>query len=226
MRIAILGGTGDLGAGLAIRWVRKHDIIIGSRDEEKAIKEAKEYASKAILAYQTDVKGTIIGRKNQDAVKEAEVIVISIPAQFLSEFLSVIKSYVNKDALIISPIVPIIKKDSKFIYDPSIISSNAKSAGEVIAKILDTDKVISSFHTIPAKKLADPYSILNYDLLFCTNNKDSINTFINLVKDLDEHLNPIYVGDLELSYLIESITVTILNVSLNTRKWNLSIKFI
>jgi NADPH-dependent F420 reductase len=226
MKIAILGGTGDFGEGLAIRWARKHEVIIGSRDEEKAINEAKNYASKAILAYQEDVKGKLIGMKNEDAVKEADAIVISIPSQFLVDFLKKIKENINKNAIIISPVVPIAKKDSKFIYDPSLISPTAKSAGEEITKILETNKVVSALHTIPAKKLADPYSILNYDLPYCSSDKNSIETFLTLAKDLDEHLNPLYVGDIELSYLIESITVTILNISLNTRKWNLSIKFV
>ncbi|HLI46930.1 MAG TPA: NAD(P)-binding domain-containing protein, partial [Geobacterales bacterium] len=87
MKIAILGGTGDLGTGLAIRWARKHEVIIGSRDEQKAVNEAKDYASKAILAYQTELKGTIKGMKNEDAAKEADVVVIAIPAQYLIDFL-------------------------------------------------------------------------------------------------------------------------------------------
>ncbi len=225
MKIAILGGTGDLGTGLAIRWARKHEVIIGSRDEQKAVNEAKDYASKAILAYQTELKGTIKGMKNEDAAKEADVVVIAIPAQYLIDFLKNIGDYINKEALIISPIVPINKKDGKFIYDPTIIAPNARSAGEVIARTLK-NRVVSSFHTLPAKKLADPYSMLNYDLLYCSSDKSATDIFTNLATDLDERLNPLYVGDIELSYLLESITVTILNISLNTKRWNLSIKFI
>src|SRR5579885_2023402 len=97
--------------------------------------------------------------KNEDAAKEADVVVIAIPAQYLIDFLKNIGDYINKEALIISPIVPINKKDGKFIYDPTIIAPNARSAGEVIARTLK-NRVVSSFHTLPAKKLADPYSML------------------------------------------------------------------
>ncbi len=226
MKIAILGGTGDLGIGLAIRLSRYHDVIIGSRDKEKAINQAKEYASKAILAYQNEVKGRIEGMKNEEAVKEADAIILSIPPNAVYEFLEKIKGEINKEAVIISPIVPVSKQDRKFVYNPSLIRPGAKSAAEEISKILNTNKVVSSFHTIPAKKLADPYAILNYDLLYCANNQNSIEKFLEITKHIDQHLNPLYVGDLGLSDLIESITVTILNISLNTRKWNLSIKFI
>ncbi len=226
MKIAILGGTGDLGVGLAIRLSRYHDVIIGSRDKEKAINQAKEYASKAILAYQTEVKGSIIGMKNEEAVKEADVIILSIPPNAVYEFLEKIKGEINREAVIISPIVPVSKPNRKFIYDPSLIRPGARSAGEEISKILNTDKVVSSLHNIPAKKLADPYAILNYDLLYCANDKNSIEKFLEIVKHIDQNLNPLYVGDLELSYLLESITVTILNIALNMRKYNLSIKFI
>ncbi|HLI45791.1 MAG TPA: hypothetical protein VKU94_01195, partial [Geobacterales bacterium] len=61
---------------------------------------------------------------------------------------------------------------------------------------------------------------------YCSSDKSATDIFTNLATDLDERLNPLYVGDIELSYLLESITVTILNISLNTKRWNLSIKFI
>lgn len=226
MKISILGGTGDLGEGLAIRWARKHEVIIGSRDLERAKNVAKEYAVKAASAYLSDLKGSIIGMENSEAAREAEVIVLSIPPNFIYEFLIKNKESFNKEALIISPIVPVTKKDGKFLYDPSLIRLGARSAAEEVSKILESKKVVSSFHTIPAKKLADPYAMLKYDLLYCAEEKDAIDKFLVLVKDLDNNLNPLYVGDLELSYLIESITATILNVSLNSKKWNLSIKFV
>jgi len=47
MRIAILGGTGDLGKGLALRWAKSHEIIIGSRNAEKAARLAGGYEREA-----------------------------------------------------------------------------------------------------------------------------------------------------------------------------------
>ena len=81
-------------------------------------------------------------------------------------------------------------------------------------------------HTIPAKKLADPYHRLNYDVPFCTDNKNIVDQFVKLIKDLSIHLNPLYVGGLDLASLVESLTLTILNISINSKIWNLSIKFV
>jgi predicted dinucleotide-binding enzyme len=47
-----------------------------------------------------------------------------------------------------------------------------------------------------------------------------------LIKDLSIHLNPLYVGGLDLASLVESLTLTILNISINSKIWNLSIKFV
>jgi NADPH-dependent F420 reductase len=226
MRISILGGTGEFGEGLAIRWSRAHEVIIGSRFKEKAEKEAKEYAIKAASAYLEDMKGNIIGMENSQAASIADVIVLTIPAQYLYNFLETLKDKINKDAMIISPVVPITKKDLKFFYDPAIIKQGATSAAEEIAKILQTDKVIAALHTIPAKKIADPYHRLNYDVPFCTDNKNIIDQFVKLIKDLSIHLNPLYVGGLDLASLVESLTLTILNISINSKIWNLSIKFV
>ncbi|MFP3190661.1 MAG: NADPH-dependent F420 reductase [Thermoproteota archaeon] len=226
MKIALLGGTGDLGTGLAIRWGRYHEVIVGSRFEEKAKADAQEYALKAASSYLEEVKGKIIGMKNEDAVKYADVIVICIPAIYINDTLNSIKNNFDPNKLVISPVVPLRKANRHFVYDPSIVTKNAKSAAEAIANILKAENIVSALHTIPANKLADPYSRLNYDVPFCASNENSKNLFVQLAKDLSPHLNCLHVGGIELSSLIESITVTIINISINTRKWNLAIKFV
>lgn len=226
MKIALLGGTGDLGTGLAIRWGRYHEVIVGSRFEEKAKADAEEYALKAASSYLEEVKGKIIGMKNEDAVKYADVIVICIPANYVSDTLNSLKSYFDSKKLVISPVVPLRKINMHFIYDPSIVMKGFSSATEAIANILKAENIVSALHSIPAKKLADPYSRLNYDVPFCASNDYSKDLFLQLAKDLSPHLNCLYVGGINLANLIESITATILNISINTRKWNLAIKFV
>src|SRR5215467_11040498 len=77
MNIAILGGTGKEGAGLATRWALVgHSIIIGSRDAERAKTKAAE------LREQTQ-KLTIIGEPNAEAARLGSVVVIALPAQGL-----------------------------------------------------------------------------------------------------------------------------------------------
>ena len=61
MKIGIIGGTGGMGKGFALRWCKKHEIIIGSRDAERAITAANEYLSLAKDSYE-NINGTISGR--------------------------------------------------------------------------------------------------------------------------------------------------------------------
>lgn len=58
-KIALLGGTGDMGEGLALRWVKNHEIIIGSREAQKGTRVAGEYLAKARAFYGDAMKGTI-----------------------------------------------------------------------------------------------------------------------------------------------------------------------
>jgi len=78
MKIDIIGGTGGMGKGFALRWCKKHEIIIGSRDAERAITAANEYLSLAKDAY-GNINGTISGKDNLSVAKESDVLVLSIP---------------------------------------------------------------------------------------------------------------------------------------------------
>ena len=58
MKIGIIGGTGGMGKGFALRWCENHDVIIGSREASKAEEAAKEYSSLAQTLY-SSIKGKI-----------------------------------------------------------------------------------------------------------------------------------------------------------------------
>ena len=63
MKIGIIGGTGGMGKGFALRWCVNHDILIGSRDATRAIQAALEYSNNATELYGS-IKGKIIGNDN------------------------------------------------------------------------------------------------------------------------------------------------------------------
>ena len=78
MNIGIIGGTGGMGKGFAFRWCKNHDIIIGSRDAERAASTATEYTSQANEAYDK-INGTITGKDNLSVARESQILVLSIP---------------------------------------------------------------------------------------------------------------------------------------------------
>ena len=119
MKIGIIGGTGGMGKGFALRWCKKHEVIIGSRDAERAITAAKEYLSLAadVLlkndAYR-NINGTITGKDNISVAKESDVLVLSIPYENIDATCSQLLSEINDQCVVISPIVPMTKTDVGF----------------------------------------------------------------------------------------------------------------
>src|SRR5437867_10549733 len=87
MKIGIIGGTGGMGKGFALRWCRNHDILIGSRDAARANEAAQEYFTLASQQFGT-VKGKIAGKDNLCVAKESDVLVLSIPYENIDSICS------------------------------------------------------------------------------------------------------------------------------------------
>jgi len=225
MRISILGGTGDLGKGLALRWVKNHDIIVGSRVKDKAVKVVEEYLNIAKDHYGENISGKMVGEDNFTAVKEGEVIVPCISHEYIIDFAKSIKPLIREDQIIISPITILEKKDKNFYYNPIIYEGKSFSATQLLREILKTNKVIAAFQTISAKKLSDLKLELNYDVLLCGDDKDSIEKVRSLVEEI-KNLKTYYVGDLSLSSLVEAQTALLLNLSIRNKIKEPSIKII
>ena len=77
LKIGIIGGTGGMGKGFAIRWCINHDILVGSRDASRAASSAEEYTKIAKEAY-GQINGTISGNDNSSVAKESDVLILSI----------------------------------------------------------------------------------------------------------------------------------------------------
>ena len=80
MQIALLGGTGDIGEGLALRIARDtdNDVLVGSREAEKAAAKAEEYTDKL-------PDTTVEGLENPAAAARADIAVAAVPAYHLSD---------------------------------------------------------------------------------------------------------------------------------------------
>jgi len=113
MKIGIIGGTGGMGKGFALRFCKKHQVIIGSRDAERAKTAANEYSGLAKDAY-GNINGTITGKDNLSVANESEVLILSIPYENIDTTCSELLSTINDDCIVISPIVPMTKTDVGF----------------------------------------------------------------------------------------------------------------
>ena len=216
MRIGIIGGTGNMGRGLTLRWVLKHDINMGSRKLEKARRIAKEMNDLARGFYQAEMQGSITGMVNTDAVKESEVVVVTLPPKATVPTLMKLKEHITPKHIIVSTVVPMTRRESLFYFTPLTEEEDvykAKSAAEVIQEIIKPAPVISAFQTVPAAYLNNIDAILNLDVLIAGGDDLAIAIVSKLVRAIP-NLRPLRVGPLENSKWVESITPLLLNAAI------------
>ena len=161
---------------------------------------------------------TITGRVNPDAVDRADVVVLSVPYEHVSSIIETIKPYL-KDQIIISIVVPM-KKNGHFLYAPP---ESGCAAMEIQGLLPESVKLVSAFHNVSAKKLADINNKMDMDVFICGDHEEANNVVSDLVKDISG-LNPMMAGPLEVSCMVESITPLLVNLAKFTKKKHLGIK--
>jgi NADPH-dependent F420 reductase len=202
MKIAIVGGTGDMGMGFSIRWARNHEIIIGSRHSEKGEIGAEEV--KHILGDNVNVHGT----DNASAIESGNVVVLCMPYEHIVAVTSDMKnSYSNQ--IVISPIVPMIYNGRYFEF---IRPKEGSAASQVKSMLPEGTKIVSAFHTISAAALKKMNKQLQGDVLICGNDKDSKEVVMSLALEIG-NLRPLDVGPLDTSHQLESFIPLLLNVA-------------
>ena len=223
MKVGIIGGTGGMGKGFAIRWSQKHQVIIGSRDAARASTAAEEYTNLAKEAF-GEINGSIAGTDNVSVAKESDVLILSIPYTNIDSVCSGILPETKDSCVVISPIVPMIKTDVGFEFIP--IKENKPYSYQLVSKyIKDKSKLVSAFHVISEKKLVNPTLELDYDIFVCGDDKESVEIVNNLINEI-KGLRPIYLGPGELSYMAEIATPLLLNAMIRNKIKNPGIKII
>ena len=223
MKIGIVGGTGGMGKGFALRWCKNHDILIGSRDAARAVNSAQEYTNLAKEIY-GQVTGSIIGNDNASIAKESDVLILSIQYEHIDSVCSELLPQLKNSCIVISPIVPMTKTDLGFEFIP--IKENKPFSYQLVVKYMkDKSKLVSAFHVISEKKLANPTLALDYDIFVCGDDKDSVDVVNGLINEI-EGLRPIYLGPGALSYLTEITTPLLLNAMIRNKLKNPGIKIV
>ena len=223
MKIGIIGGTGGMGKGFALRWSKNHEVIIGSRDAERASSSATEYTNLAKEAY-GEINGKITGNDNISVAKESQILILSIPYENIDSICSQILPEINDSCIVISPIVPMTKTDVGF--ECVAIKENKPFSHQTVEKHMkDKTKLVSAFHVISEKKLVNPTLSLDYDIFVAGDNKESVQVVNDLINEI-EGLRPIYLGPGALAYLVEMSTPLLLNAMIRNKMKNPGIKII
>jgi NADPH-dependent F420 reductase len=202
MKIALVGGTGDIGMGFAMRWGQKHEIIIGSRSAEKA----KESAT--LFKEQLGAAGNIQGNDNASAIASADAVVLCVPYEHLAYVTSGLRGSYNSQ-LVISPVVPMTYNGKFFQYQPPSEGSAAMQARSLLPPDV---KVVSAFHTICAAALQDIDRVMKADVFICGDDAQSVEITAQLAEEI-KSLRPLIAGPLAASSMTESLTPFLLNVA-------------
>lgn len=218
MKIAILGGTGSIGKGLALRWSIKHEIVVCSRELDKAIKAAGECST--LLSDKGLFCSGISGSTNETGIKDVEVVVLSVPYQGIVPLLKTLTPCFS-DQIVISLVVPM-KKNRWFEYTPPKQGSAALEIQEALPKSV---KVVSAYHNVPAKKLANLEIALDYDVVVCGDDDGVKGTVMELTREIN-NLRPLDGGGLASSYMIESLTPFLINLAIRNGLSDLGVKFV
>ena len=210
MNIAILGGTGKEGAGLASRWALVgHSIIIGSRDRERAKTKANE------LREHTH-KVPIIGESNAEAARLGTVIVVALPAQGLEATLPEVREG-SRGKVVISTVVPLTFGGPRLYTPPP-----AGSSAEQVQALLPDAKVVAAFHHIAAHELSETDRPIECDLLLCGADAVAKETVAELARSMG--LRPIDVGALSNAGPLEGITAVLATINRRYKLKNSGIK--
>jgi len=211
MRIGILGGTGKEGAGLGVRWAQAgHEIVIGSRDAERARGKAAELAAQAPGA-------RISGMSNRDAAAAAEVVVLALPANGLGATLPEVRDGC-RGKTVVSTVVPLTFGGGRLFTPPSQ-GSSAEEAQEILGP---EAKVVASFHHIAAHELSATDHAIECDLLMCGGDAASKATVTELGTSIG--LRAVDVGSLTNAGPLEGITAVLATVNRRYKLKNSGIK--
>lgn len=223
MKIGIIGGTGGMGKGFALRWCLKHDVLVGSRDSKRASDAAAEYVVSAKEAYGA-MGGTISGTDNVSVAQQSDVLILAIPYENIDAICSELLGKIKDSCTVISPIVPMTKTETGFEFIP--IKEGKQFAHQMVQKHMkNKSKLVSAFHVISEKKLVDPKLTLDYDIFVCGDDKESLDVVNGLISEISG-LRAIFLGSDALAYLAEMSTPLLLNAMIKNKMKNPGIKII
>ncbi|MGD2247173.1 MAG: NADPH-dependent F420 reductase [Candidatus Methanofastidiosia archaeon] len=206
-KIAIIGGTGDLGYGLALRWAQAgRDIIIGSRKEEKALKAVEEI--KKDLGDDAPVQGM----GNEEATKHAQIIVMSVPFQFLVPTMRQIRDALEEGDIIISVIVPLAVEIGGF-SPTQVVTPWQGSAAELIKSLTPPGvHVVSAFQNMSAYRLRDTENPVECDAI--VSGPKSARKEVMKLSELIPGVRGIDGGRLDYARLVEPITALLIGINI------------
>jgi NADPH-dependent F420 reductase len=199
-KIAILGGTGKEGKGLAFRWaLAGHDVVIGSRQLEKA--QAAVEDVKMLLPQGVGIQAAL----NEIAAQSQEIIVLTVPYAVHQTMIEAIKPYIS-GKIFIDVTVPLVPPKVTRVQIPAAGSA----AMEAVTILGDTVRVVSAFQNISYERLLNNQEI-DCDVLVTGTDKETRDIVIGLVQDAG--MKGWDAGPIENSIVAEGLTSILIHLN-------------
>ena len=210
MQLGIVGGTGKLGSGLALRWARAgHTIALGSRDAAKARAHAEALAAKGYA---------VLGGDNAWAAREGEVVVLTVPYDAHREtLLSIVDAAAGK--VLVDTTVPLKPPKVSRVHLPT----GQAAALEAQALVGASTPIVAALHHVSAVHLADPDHALECDVLVASDDAAARATVIGLIHDLG--MRGLDAGPLVNAIALESLTPVLIHLNRTYKSQGAGIAF-
>jgi NADPH-dependent F420 reductase len=207
--LCIVGATGALGFGLALRLGQAGvPIVIGSRDGARAEDAAQQAAGLV-------PQGSFTGLQNAEAVLGAEVVVLSVPFRSQAETLTSLKGALRGGQLLIDATVPLAPAvGGKATRVLGVWQGSAAQQAEEMTP--DGVRVVSAFHTVSAAALTELDHELHEDVLICGDRREDKQRVADLV-DLIPGLRAVDCGRLEMARIVEPLTALIISINVRNK---------
>jgi NADPH-dependent F420 reductase len=211
--IAIVGGTGPEGSGLALRWARAGEsVIIGSRDAQRAAESAAKlnkavYGNANVAADAAEISGT----DNNSACAGADIIVLTIPFESHAEMLKHLKPALRPGQILVDTTVPLAASiggratRTLGVWQGSAAQQAAELAPEGVA-------VVAAFHSVSAELLRQE-SPVDCDVIVCSDDKGAAKQIRQLARKIPG-VRALDGGKLENARIVEQITAMLIGFNI------------
>ncbi|MGZ5386704.1 MAG: NADPH-dependent F420 reductase [Solirubrobacterales bacterium] len=202
--IPIIGGTGALGYGLALRWAQAAEqIVIGSRKRERA-EEAAIRVRNAAPGAQVE------GLGNEDAAGRGPIVFLTVPFRAQSETLTNLKRALSPGQILVDCTVPLAAALSgKATRTIGVWQGSAAQQAQEMAP--EGVTVISALHTVSAAALAGDHHV-DEDVLVCGDRKADKTRVARLIERI-AGLRAVNAGPLEMARIVETLTPMLIAVN-------------
>jgi NADPH-dependent F420 reductase len=203
--VPIIGGTGALGFGLALRLAREDvPVAIGSRDESRAREAADRIP-----------EGEAVGLENREAARRGPIVFLCVPFRAQSENLTNLKDVLEPGQILVDATAPLAAavsgKSTRLLGVPQ--GSAAQQAQEMVPEGVT---VVSALHTVSAPMLKDPDRQLDEDVLLAGDSREAKRRVAEVITRIPG-LRAVNAGALEAARFIESLTPLLISVNIRNK---------